>query len=61
MMHSQLPTDIRRADYQEDPKSGSHQPLPRGLPWLLLIGGVAGPVAAFILTVEKIALLNDDT
>ena len=34
-------------------------PLPRGLPWLLLVGGVIGLVAAFVLTVEKIAMIAD--
>lgn len=34
-------------------------PLPRALPWLLLVGGAVGLVAAFLLTVEKIALLAD--
>ncbi|OJY54399.1 MULTISPECIES: vitamin K epoxide reductase family protein [unclassified Pseudonocardia] len=36
-------------------------PLPRGLPWLLLLGGLIGLVAAFVLTVEKIALIADPT
>ena len=31
------------------------------LPWLLLVGGIVGTAAAFILTVEKIALLADGT
>ena len=35
------------------------QPFGRLLPWLLLIGGLIGTVAAFVLTVEKIALLTD--
>ncbi|GLZ75972.1 hypothetical protein Afil01_07790 [Actinorhabdospora filicis] len=31
----------------------------RPLPWVLTIGGLIGLVAAFVLTVEKIALLKD--
>ena len=31
----------------------------RGLGWLLLLGGLVGTAAAFVLTVEKIALLTD--
>lgn len=34
-------------------------PFTRSLPWLLLLGGLVGAVAAFVLTVEKIALLKD--
>ncbi|WP_371786498.1 vitamin K epoxide reductase family protein [Streptosporangium subroseum] len=34
-------------------------PFPRLLPWLLLVGGAAALTAAFVLTVEKIALLKD--
>ncbi|TDE57785.1 vitamin K epoxide reductase family protein [Nonomuraea mesophila] len=34
-------------------------PFPRLLPALLLIGGAAGLLASFVLTVEKIALLKD--
>lgn len=33
----------------------------RMLPWLLLVGGAVGWLAAFVLTVEKIALLRDPT
>lgn len=33
----------------------------RGLAWLLLIGGLTGLVAAFVLAVEKYALLADPT
>jgi uncharacterized membrane protein len=33
--------------------------LTRVLPWVLLLGGLIGELAAFGLTVEKIALLND--
>lgn len=40
----------------EPPPAG---PLPRALPWLLLVGGAVGLVAATALTVEKIALIAD--
>jgi len=33
----------------------------RLLPWLLLVAGVVGTLAAFVLTVEKIALLTDSS
>lgn len=32
-----------------------------GMAWLLLLGGILGAIAAGILTVEKIALLSNDT
>ncbi|MEU6711440.1 vitamin K epoxide reductase family protein [Nonomuraea sp. NPDC046802] len=35
------------------------EPFPRLLPRLLLIGGGVGLIAAFVLTIEKIALLED--
>jgi uncharacterized membrane protein len=35
--------------------------LERRLPWLLIIGGAIGLIAAFIITVEKIHLLQDPT
>ncbi|MGB6276382.1 MAG: vitamin K epoxide reductase family protein [Rhodococcus sp. (in: high G+C Gram-positive bacteria)] len=34
-------------------------PFARGLPWLLLVGGLIGLTAAFVLTVEKFALALD--
>jgi uncharacterized membrane protein len=39
----------------------SRVPFARSLPWLLLLGGMVGLVAAFDLTVEKIALILDPT
>lgn len=39
------------------PEGGA--PFPRLLPWLLLIDGLIGTLAAFVLTVEKLALLAD--
>lgn len=53
-MPSTLPSaDPEAADLS---KGGSFD---RGLPWLLLVGGLIGLVAAFVLTVEKFALARD--
>ncbi|MGC4938684.1 vitamin K epoxide reductase family protein [Kribbella sp. DT2] len=41
-----------------DPTLGSG-PFPRLLPWVLLVGGLAGLLAAAVLTVEKLAILRD--
>ncbi|SEH03233.1 Uncharacterized membrane protein [Nonomuraea solani] len=41
------------------PSSSEAAPFPTLVPRLLLIGGGAGLVAAFVLTIEKIALLKD--
>lgn len=41
------------------PAPDARGPLPRALPWLLLVGGGLGFLAAFVLTVEKIALVAD--
>ena len=41
------------------PDGDTSGPLPRTLPWLLLVGGGIGFLAAFVLTVEKIALIAD--
>jgi uncharacterized membrane protein len=52
----------RRTAVQERPSTGhppAHAPFPSLLPWLLLIGGAIGLVAAVVLTVEKIAMLRD--
>ncbi|MGP4102449.1 vitamin K epoxide reductase family protein [Nonomuraea sp. KM90] len=38
---------------------GPALPFPRLLPWLLLVGGGVGFIAAFVLAIEKIALLKD--
>ncbi|MFC4605373.1 vitamin K epoxide reductase family protein [Rhodococcus kronopolitis] len=40
-----------------DPGDGA--PFERSLPWLLLIGGLVGALASFVLTVEKLALVAD--
>ncbi|ROR91809.1 vitamin K epoxide reductase family protein [Nocardioides aurantiacus] len=40
-------------------RSPLREPFPRLLPWLLLVGGLLGAGAAFVLTVEKIALITD--
>jgi uncharacterized membrane protein len=37
----------------------AREPFARLLPWLLLIGGALGLAAAFVLTVERIALLKN--
>lgn len=34
---------------------------PRALPWVLLVAGALGTLAAFVLTVEKIRVLEDPT
>jgi uncharacterized membrane protein len=39
---------------------GTGEPFARLLPWLLLIGGPVGLLAAFVLTAEKIELLADN-
>ncbi|MGW4481411.1 vitamin K epoxide reductase family protein [Rhodococcus triatomae] len=36
-------------------------PFPRLLPWLLLVGGLLGLLASFVLTVEKFELAADST
>ncbi|MEU2004624.1 vitamin K epoxide reductase family protein [Rhodococcus sp. NPDC019627] len=42
------------------PSPGSDAaPFPRSLPWLLLVGGLIGLVAAFVLTIEKFAHAAD--
>jgi uncharacterized membrane protein len=41
------------------PSSRTTGPIPRLFPWLLLIGGIVGTVAAGVLTIEKIAVLRD--
>lgn len=43
----------------DDINTANPEPYGRTLPWLLLIGGVVGTVAAFVLAVEKFALLAD--
>jgi uncharacterized membrane protein len=39
--------------------AGTREPFARLLPWLLLVGGLVGLMAAFVLTAEKIELLTD--
>lgn len=46
-----------RADAASDPAEPA--PFARMLPWLLLAGGLVGLTSAFVLTLEKIALLKD--
>ena len=45
----------------ETGEAGDATPFVRSLPWLLLLGGLIGVVAAFVLTVEKFALAADAT
>ncbi len=47
------------ADTPDVALTDSRRPFPRLLPWLLLVGGGIGLSAAFVLTIEKIALLED--
>jgi len=51
----------RGTAYREWPSLEAPGPFPRLLPWLLLIGGAIGLLAASVLTVEKIAILRDPT
>lgn len=51
------PVASRRAETSS--AAATTLPFGRLLPWLLLIGGLVGTGAAFVLTVEKIALLTD--
>ena len=44
---------------QPSGSNGREAPSERGLAWLLLIGGLLGLVASFVLAVEKYALLAD--
>ncbi|WP_020389649.1 vitamin K epoxide reductase family protein [Kribbella catacumbae] len=53
---SKSPTQTERSSAQPSAAAG---PFPRLLPWLLLIGGAIGLLAAAVLTVEKIAILRD--
>lgn len=43
------------------PDAGTATPFPRALPWLMIVAGVVGLVASFVLTVEKFALAADAT
>jgi uncharacterized membrane protein len=55
------PATGREAEHGQQPASGVAPGglTDRGLAWLLLIGGLIGTVAAFVLAVEKYALLAD--
>ena len=52
------PTDTQR-QIERPAAFDEPQPFARLLPWLLLVGGILGTTAAFVLTIEKIALLSD--
>ena len=41
------------------PPEPTEWPYPRLLPWVLLVGGLVGALAAFVLAVEKFTLLTD--
>lgn len=53
-----MPSTLHSADLATAPTRHSG-PFGRSLPWLLLVGGLTGLVAAFVLTVEKFALALD--
>jgi uncharacterized membrane protein len=56
------PTVVPAADRDAESASlggGDHALSDRLIGWILAIGGILGAVAAFVLTVEKIALLKD--
>ena len=59
MTHTLERPGVGRADDGATPGPGPDGPVPRTLPWLLLVGGTIGFLAAFVLTVEKIALITD--
>lgn len=50
---------LTRSDPDAAGPQPSPGPLPRALAWLLLVGGSIGFLAAFVLTIEKIALIAD--
>lgn len=58
-MPAQLPT--MTGPTEATGATGASEPFSRLLVWLYLVGGVLGAVASFTLTVEKIALLKDDS
>lgn len=64
-MRSTLPspaeprTTAAAAPETADASADRAQPFARFLPWLLLVAGVLGTAAAFVLTVEKIELLTN--
>ncbi|RIJ78029.1 Vitamin K epoxide reductase [Nakamurella silvestris] len=43
----------------EENRSPTQILVPRGIGWLLLIGGLVGAVASFVLTADKVHLLED--
>ncbi|GAB2682302.1 vitamin K epoxide reductase family protein [Thalassiella azotivora] len=57
--------DLREHDLSDDGRAddglvaGERAVAPRGLPWLLLVGGLVGLLASFDLLVERIQLLID--
>lgn len=61
MQRSTPDTAAIRRDPANAPVDPAQVPFERSLPWLLLLGGLVGLTAAFVLTVEKIALILDPT
>ncbi|WP_433003402.1 vitamin K epoxide reductase family protein [Kribbella sp. CA-294648] len=53
------PSSSRHVTTAPVPAGAARTPFPKLLPWLLLVGGAIGLIAAGVLTVEKIALLRD--
>ncbi|GII96894.1 vitamin K epoxide reductase family protein [Sinosporangium siamense] len=56
------PADLVEPEAADDPAASEADaagPYPRLLPYLLLIGGAVGLLAAFVLTIERIALLKN--
>jgi uncharacterized membrane protein len=63
-MPRSAPDTVGDRPHPTAPVPASNPPRPpfaRSLPWLLLLGGAIGLAAAFVLTVEKIALIADPT
>lgn len=51
--------DPSLADYADDEADELPQSPPRSLAWILTIGGVVGLIASFMLSIERIAMLQD--
>ncbi|MDH6283999.1 vitamin K epoxide reductase family protein [Prescottella agglutinans] len=53
------PPSTDRAAPGAGESGGDRAPLDRALPWILLVGGLIGLIASFVLTIEKLALAED--